>query len=434
LRPHMSSLKNLFAMMKSEPAQNLIIILILLCYPSLVLTVRGGMGVLFFLLFLASLASLYRTRNTLSTPHWDKYSIAFALAMASPVLAIFLSQAYHGQFKAAPYDWASRFLLSIPIFLALRQTNIRTITILQIGIPLGALITLIVLRLHSVDWGGRHTTSYAFNLIHFGDTALMLGLLSLFSINWGRKDHALILIFKLCAFLAGVYMSIQSGERGGWIAIPPLLLLWAISHNKERSWLKLILATLAVCSAAWISYVLSNSIQFRIDSIFHDLNAFSNGNKDTSLGIRLQQWQAAIHLFLENPLFGVSPGGIPQAMPALIQQGLLTPEAARMMSAAEVHSEIFAKGAETGIFGLLSLLSIYIIPTVIFWRTAQTSTPQARRASFMGICLVAGFFIFGLTAEIFNLKMTAAFFALTLAVLMAAATNKTSQQESSSHV
>jgi hypothetical protein len=32
--------------------------------------------------------------------------------------------------------------------------------------------------------------------------------------------------------------------------------------------------------------------------------------------------------------------------------------------------------------------------------------------------------IFGLTAEVFNLKMTAAFFAFTLAVIMAAATNK----------
>jgi O-antigen ligase len=42
----------------------------------------------------------------------------------------------------------------------------------------------------------------------------------------------------------------------------------------------------------------------------------------------------------------------------------------------------------------------------------------------MGIFLVAGFFIFGLTVEIFNLKMTIAFFSLTLAVLSAIASNK----------
>lgn len=416
---------NLFTMMKSEPIQNRIIILILLCYPSLLLTVRGSMGVMFFLLLLTAIVCLVRMRRTLSTSHWDKYSIAFALAMASPVLAIFLSQAYHGQFKASSYDWASRFLLSIPIFLALRQTSIRALTILQFAIPLGALVTLTLLILHPAVWAeGRHTTSYAFNLIHFSDTALMLGFLSLFSINWERRDHAAISIFKFCGFLAGIYMSIQSGERGGWIAIPPLLMLWAISYNKERLWLKLAIAALVIGCAAWMSYALIDSVQLRINSIFQDLNAYASGNKDTSLGIRLQQWQAAIYLFSENPVFGVGTGGFLQAMPALSQQGMLTPLAASYGNA-EIHSEIFAKGVETGTFGLLSLLSIYVVPVVIFWQVARFSALQSRRAGFMGICLVAGFFIFGLTVEIFNLKMTATFFSLTLAALMAAATNKT---------
>ncbi|MBI5890618.1 MAG: O-antigen ligase family protein [Nitrosomonadales bacterium] len=411
--------------MKSEPVHNRLIVLILLCYPALLLTVKGGMGVLFFLLLILSLFSLYRMRSSHPVSHWDGYSIAFALAMASPVLAIFLSQAYHGQFSARPYDWAARFLLSIPIFLALRQTHLRAVMFLQLGIPLGALITVITLYFHHNDWNdGRYTTEIAFNLIHFGDAALMLGLLSLFSINWEQRDHPSILILKFGGFLAGVYMSIQTGERGGWIAIPPLLLLWSISYSRERIWLKLSIATLAIGCAAVMSYLLVDVIHSRIDSIFTDLNNFAQGIKDTSFGVRVQQWQTAGHLFLENPVFGVGPGGFLQAMPALSQQGMLSAEAARMGNA-EIHSEIFAKASETGIFGLMSLLSIYIVPTAIFWKAARSAVPLVRRACFMGICLVAGFFIFGLTVEIFNLKMTAAFFSLTLAVLMAAATTKT---------
>jgi hypothetical protein len=42
----------------------------------------------------------------------------------------------------------------------------------------------------------------------------------------------------------------------------------------------------------------------------------------------------------------------------------------------------------------------------------------------MGIGLIVALFIFGLVNDIFNLKMTNAFFSLTLAVLMAMATNK----------
>jgi O-antigen ligase len=385
------------------------------------------MGVLFFLLFIISLGCLYRMRGTLSASHWDSYSIAFALAMASPVVAIFLSQAYHGRFEAAPYDWAARFLLSIPIFIALRQTNVRTMTIVQFGIPLGALITLVTLILQPAVWAaGRHTTSFAFNLIHFSDTALMLGFLSLFSINWVRKDTSPILTLKLVGFLAGLYMSIQSGQRGAWLAIPPLLLLWAVSYNKERLWLKLAITALVIVCASWMSYAFVDMVHFRLNNFFQDVSNFAEGNKDTSLGIRLQHWRAAIFLFSENPIFGVGPGGFSQAMPALSQQGLLTPAAASMGNA-EVHSEIFAKGAETGIFGLVSLMSIYIVPTAIFLKVTKSATHPSRRAAFMGLCLIIGFFIFGLTVEIFNLKMTASFFSLTLAVLMAAAANKTTR-------
>lgn len=423
----MLSSNNLFTLMKSEPILNRIIVLILLCYPSLALTVRGGMGVLFFLLFIISLVCLYRMRGTLSASHWDGYSVAFALAMASPVVAIFLSQAHHGQFQASSYDWASRFLLSVPIFLALRQTNIRVIAVTQFAFPLGALATLIALMLHPAPWEeGRSTTSYAFNLIHFGDTSLMLGFLSLFSINWMRKDSSPILILKLAGFLAGLYLSIQSGQRGGWIAIAPVFLLWVISHNKEHLWLKLATSALVIVCATWLSYAFVDVVHLRLNNLWQDVSNFTDGNKDTSLGIRLQHWRAAFFLFSENPLFGVGPGGFSQAMPALSQQGLLTPAAANMGNA-EVHSEIFAKGAETGIFGLLSLLSIYIVPVAIFLKTIKAATPQLRHAAFMGMCLVAGFFIFGLTVEIFNLKMTASFFGLTLAVLMAAATNKTTR-------
>lgn len=421
---------NLFTLMKSEPIRNRIIILILLCYPSLVLTVRGGMGVLFFLLFIISLSCLYRMRGTLSESHWDSYSIAFVLAMASPVVAIFLSQAYHGQFEASSYDWASRFLLSVPIFLALRQTNVRVIAVMQFAFPLGALATFIALILHPVHpslWAeGRSTTSYAFNLIHFGDTALMLGFLSLFSINWMRKDSSPILILKLAGFLAGLYMSIQTGQRGGWIAIAPVFLLWVISLDSGRLWPRLAIAALVIVCAAWLSYTFVDMVHLRLNNFWQDVSNFTDGNKDTSLGIRLQHWRAAVFLFSENPLFGVGPGGFSQAMPALSQQGLLTPAAAGLGNA-EVHSEIFAKGAETGIFGLLSLLSIYVVPTAIFLKTTRAGAPQLRQAAFMGMCLVVGFFIFGLTVEIFNLKMTASFFSLTLAVLMAASVNKTTR-------
>lgn len=411
-------------MLKSKPLLNVIIILILLCYPALLLTVKGGMGVLFFLLLIASIACIYLTRKSDLLAHWDGYSIAFSLAMASPVVAIFLSQAYHGELSSPAYDWASRFLLSIPIFFALRQLNISTPMVLQFAIPLGALITLIALIHDPYVWEhNRHTTSEAFNRIHFGNLALILGFLALFSINREKKDHVLILIFKYGGFLAGIYMSIQTGQRGGWLAIPPLLLLWVFAHNRKNLWLKLSIVVLLLAFASWLSYSFSDLVHNRIDYIFDDLNNYAQGNKDTSIGIRIQLWHAALYLFNENPLFGVGPEGFRAAMPTLSTTGMLTPIAASL-GTSEVHNEFLAKCAGTGFFGLMSILSVFFVPLFIFFRTAKSNTSIARVASYMGICLVSGFFVFGLTVEIFDLIMTSAFFSLTLAVLMAAATHR----------
>ena len=415
----MLQLKNYFASLKNTPVFNIIVMLILLTYPALLLTVRSSMGVLFGILLIISLVQLFHIRKTVLISHWDKYSIAFALAMSSPVVAIFLSQAYHGQFNSEYYDSASRFLLAIPIFLVLRQTNISVITVLQYGIPLGALVGLAMLKIHPFDWGGRYTTSNFFNLIHFSATALMLGFLSLVSINWERKDPLFTLALKLCGFMAGFYMSIQSGERGVWLAIPVLLLIWIAANSKEKLWLKIGIALLVILGTVWLSYSMVPGMHSRIDSVFSDITAYTQGNKDTSIGARIQLYLAAIHLFIQHPIFGVGPGEFKQAMPALMASGLLTSYGA-LMGTAEVHNEILQKCAETGLFGLVSILSVYLVPTFIFWRSTKSSASLIRIASLMGICLVAGFFIFGLTAEIFNLKMTANFFALTLSILMAA--------------
>ncbi len=386
------------------------------------------MGILFGVMLIASLAFLFGCRNNKIAPHWDQTSIAFALAMVSPVIAILLSQAYHGHFNAPSYDWAVRFLLAVPIYLALRQANIRILTLLQYGLPLGALIGLLMLKLHPFDWGGRQTTAEFFNLIHFSDSALMLGFLSLFSINWERKDHPIVMIFKLSGFAAGVYMSVQSGARGGWVAMPILLLLWVIAGSQKQIWLKLSVATLLVALAAWFSYEKIDLVHTRIDLIFSDISAYVNGNKDTSVGIRFQLYLAAIHLFTENPIFGVGPGGFSQSMAALAANGMVTPLGG-VLGTAEVHNEILHKCAETGIFGLVSILAIYLVPAKILFKTAQSATTIIRTSSFITICLILGFFIFGLTVEIFDLKMTATFFAFTLAVLLALTTHHTLPQK-----
>jgi O-antigen ligase len=404
---------------------NRIFMLVLLCYPPLLLTVRGSMNALFFLMVITSFIYLFRTRKSQEIRLWDGYSKAFAIAMASPVLAVLLSQAYHGTFTAPPLDGPSRFLFAIPIFLALRQTEIRTVTFLQYGLPLGALVALLSTIITEYKWEDNF---YFVNYSRYSFMSLILGLLALYSINWTTQDRAPALILKICGFLAGVFLSIQSGARGGWIAIPVLLFIWWLSRNPKISWPKLAAIILSILLTVALSYVFIEKVHSRIDMIYQDLSDFQHGNKDTSLGARLQLWQVAGKLITENPVFGVGPDGFAQMMSSLNERGVITTWAASL-GRGEVHNEILAKTVGLGLFGLLSSLAVFVVPLIIFIRFAHSAVAQKRTAAYVGICLVTGFFIFGLSLEIFNLKMIDAFYSLTVAVLIAAATHKTPGQD-----
>jgi len=145
------------------------------------------MSGIFFLLLAVALYCLYCQPEKPFAAYWDKQSIAFACAMVSPVVSIFLSQAYHGTFSAPPYDGASRFLFAIPIFLAFRHMDIKIVNLLEYAFPVAVLVVFLVILINPYDAGGalqgRLSSAPFVNVIHFGDLVLVLGALCLFSIH-----------------------------------------------------------------------------------------------------------------------------------------------------------------------------------------------------------------------------------------------------------
>lgn len=398
--------------------QELLVAIILFCYPVLLLTLKGGVNASFFVLLAISLFALARDRSSVP-PRFDATARIFAIAMASNIVAIFLSQAANSNFDPHPYDAASRFLLAIPVYLMLRHTNPRVTTVMQYSLPLGAIFTL---AFSLVTYKGGRLSAYFIDPIHFGDLALMLGFLSTFSINWNGQDRLRLLLLKLSGLVAGVIASILSGSRGGWLAIPVLLFTFIFFRGKGKLKNQLLAVSAAMFAAALASYFFVDAIHQRTGEVLNDIASWSHGEMDTSFGIRLQLWKAALLLFWQHPLFGVGPNGFVEMMTPLSQTGFITPLAAKL-GRGEVHSDILGSLARLGIFGLLSLLTIYLAPLFIFLKAVKSTAPYKSGAARMGVCLVLGFIVFGLTVETINMKMVAAFYGLTVAVLLGAATS-----------
>jgi O-antigen ligase len=396
---------------------------LLFLYPILLLTVREGVNVCFAVLVVLAFYCLFTGRA--SFRDLNRGEIAFGAAMASLVAATALSQSWHGHFESSPYDGAGRFLLAFPIYLMLRPLR-ETPASLHYGAPLGAIAAaLVVLPQLPLTNGARASTDYM-DAIRFGDLALALGLLSVASINANRTDAPWLVAVKIAGAAAGLFASIESGTRGGWIALPPVALTgWWLAGRGRLSWrLGAAAGALLIVLAALI-YLFVGKVHDRVADLDADLAALSHADFDTSLGLRLQIWRVAVRLFTENPVFGIGPDAFPGAVARMRDLGLLTLEGAANAHA-EVHNEILLHTVSLGIFGLAAIVSIYAAPLVLFIRaaTAAGAPARVRSAGVMGACFVTAFLVFGLTIEIFNLKLIATFYSLTVAVLLAVTAHK----------
>jgi O-antigen ligase len=290
--------------------------------------------------------------------------------------------------------------------------------LLQYAFPLGAIGGLIMAFRNYAGW----LISPTLDKIHFGDLELILGMLSLFSLNWLGRDAPALRVLKILGGIAGVWASLGSGSRGGWLAIP-LFIGFFFYFSVGKGFLKTIKISLLVAVLAMTaSYFAIDTFHQRVNQFANDIRAFEQGNRDTSTGIRWQLYKAAVDVFYRHPFVGVGPEGFASEMRPMVEAEKLTPDAGRL-GQGEVHNDILAKTVGMGILGLVAILASFLVPLRLFWLATKSGSAPIRRSGILGVVFVSGVFVFGLTVEFLNLTMATAFYGFTVAVLLAACYN-----------
>lgn len=395
--------------------------LLLLSYPTLMFAVKGGMnGAFLFMLLLAIFVWVVRP-SSLPPVVWQHAWTPYVVAMLSLSIAIFISQSAHQSYTGHPHDAASRFWLAIPIFLLLQRLHLNVFATLQIAFPVAA-ITGFLLASNYAEEGARWRLS-TMDAIHFGDFEMMLGVLSLLSIGWFGKDKIPLRVLKLLGFAMGLAASLASESRGGWLAMPLFIAIFFYSKAVKMS--ARLIAVMILCLVMLLTSLYFFNAQFsqRVKGSLVEVTSFyQNDASFNSLSNRSRLFKAALEIFLRHPIVGVGPEGFALEMQPLVETGELTPLDA-VYGRGEVHNDILSKTAGMGIFGLIAILAIYFVPLRLFWRATKSTVSHVRHSGILGITFVSGFFVFGLTLEVLNLTMAAAFYSFTVAVLLAACYN-----------
>ena len=384
--------------------------------PAFMLSVRGAAFLSFLLLLIAAIWSMLaapaEAMNRLRAM-WREYRWLI-LAMAAMPTAMLISALLNPAApRNVPFAYGRLWLFGLALF-ALLQLRPKQLESVQWGCVAGALASVVwaylELRIGRPDKIGAFA-----NTIPFGNLSLLMGLFSLISIGWSNRDGWPLILLRVFAGGAGLYASYLSQSRGGWIAIPILLLI-AVATLRHVSWKKRATALLVFFALLVTVCVSSSMVRTRFGQAMEDIHAYQAGQTNTSVGIRFQLWKAATLMLTRHPLAGVGRGQFEPALKAIHAEGLITQEATAFEHA---HNEFLYNGATLGVLGIGALLALYLVPAAYFLRAALCDDRILRTTGAMGLTLCVGFLLFGLTEVMLIIAQTVVFYSVMVAVFTA---------------
>jgi O-antigen ligase len=294
------------------------------------------------------------------------------------------------------------------------------------GLVAGALGACVLAGYQRLDLGLDRSSGLT-NAVLFGDLALCLGLVALAGVIDAGQDKRLALWLAFGA-LAGMLASFMSGTRGVWtgLALAALLFMRHFLLLRSTRMRVLLLGCLALVVSLY--FVPASGMQKRVAEGIDDVRAWSNGDKFTNVGIRLELWKAAGMLIAEHPLFGVDPVAAHKRMERLVAEGRLHP---LVLPPPHLHSDPLQALVNGGVPGLLAWLAILAAPFAFFARQARRAAghTQPQYALALGGMLVSlSYFGFGLSDTLFWSVKSSMFYALMVFILMGLCLN--SKEES----
>lgn len=395
--------------------------------PLFVVTIRPWSSGLLIAGFFLCCVTLMRTSSS-PTPAANIHSALkrlIVLTLLLPVVAVGVSSVLRADHAWANYDAPARFLIAIPIFLLALRARSSVASTLQYIAPTSLILTLLqqLLIPQPLLWGAGRMSTYFADPLVFGYFTLTMGLISAASIHLLKKDTKAVVLLKLAGLVIGLYLSVQSGSRTGWAAVPIVLGLWLHQKSAGRPVQLKLLGTGLVIVFLVALTLLSATISQRLALALNETTTYNwvGMAPETSVGLRITFLRIATDLFASNPLLGFGDTAHQAiALPRHIYS-YATPESLHTALTAGFHNEVVTNAIRWGLAGLVSSLLLFIAPIYIFSTHLNSAVKVQRANAWLGLVLMLCVLISSLSTEVFDLKYTASFFALMIALLAAGA-------------
>lgn len=356
-----------------------------------------------------------------------KSNTPFLFALAAPVIAIAISQSIRNNFYPNNWDAPMRMFLCIPIYIAISQgwllsSRNKTITLVWIkwSMPIALITTLIsTIYLPATNWGNYRTTYFVDPLSFCSYTLLFSFLVVIGLINSFKEEGFIYKLFCVASISIGLYLSITSGARTGWLNLPLfIVVMWfySLGHLCKKQQLFMILfflgglATLMSFNSELVNKFYIGAQEF----VNYKMNEL---NQETSVAMRLSFYRMGIEYFIAQPFAGW--GDLAWSKVVRDEFLIFASEETLLAPKHGFHNEIITNSVRSGIWGLISVLSLYFAATFNAVKGLYMELGGRHKLiSVIILILISHLILAGLVTETTNLTFLSAFIGVLLSVLL----------------
>ena len=398
--------------------------------PLFYLTLKNWTEAWLVILAVVSVYGIFRSRLPLRAFFPDAATAWMFVALAFPIVAVFISILIRGDLQSSLWkqnidllNGPSRLFLAAIALLWMNYKKVRFLDVFQIVSAVGIIVTFFFATTQQPGVAHRYTTSLL-DLCTFGQQIVLVGAIQFLLLAFRPSHSRWVLALTVVSIMLAAYMAINSGGRGGWIAVPPLLLLAALLYpgRKAKLLMLLFLGLLAVGGILAINKV----FQERLTSIYSETQAWFAGDATAGGSGRLTLMSISWELIKDNPIKGYAHKDnlwrpVYQMDPARYLRPGFTYEETEYhrytLCDTGEHNQYLHELLISGIFGIVALVLLLLVPLIVFLTRLRGSEGDFYAAAAVGVGFVLAFMVFGLTQGPFSYKVIASFYGFVIAGL-----------------
>ena len=398
--------------------------------PLFYLTLKNWTETWLVILAVVSLYGIVRNRVSLERLFPDKGAAWIFASLTFPIVAVFISILLRGDLKWSLFqqnvdllNGPSRLFLAAMALLWMNYRKVRFLDALQVTCAIGIIVTVFFATKQQEGYDHRYTTALL-DFCAFGQQIVLLGLLQFFLLVFHPPRSRSVLTLAVVSILLAAYMGINSGSRAGWIAVPPLLFIAAVLYRGNKAKL---LAVLLVGLLALGGLLATNKVfRERLFSIYSEMPAWFAGDATAGGSGRLTLMAISWELIKDNPIKGYAHKSylwdpVYRMDPSRYSRKGFTYESTEYhrytLCDTGEHNQYLHELLIHGIFGLLALIFLLLIPLIVFATRLRGSEGDFYAAAAVGVGFVLAFVVFGLAQGPFSYKVISSFYGFVIAGL-----------------